>query len=179
MKTLIIITLLFFTTHLFGQPMKVKEIETYVKEINSLKAKNKLQEVSYSDMSACDGGLYGYYYNEKLILIESTYQAEAGFSSKTIYLKEDTLFVHISYREHFAEWEKYYQKYPSEKYEWDPNKMTYTDTLYTIALSDPISFTKQAGDKIITKTIDTKLIDALVRCGHEMKKDLDEAKTSR
>lgn len=176
MKTLITITFLFLSFTLFGQ--STKDIEVYVKKIDGLRTKNKLNKVPYPEMSACGGGLYGYYFDNKLVLIDATFQAELGFSSKTIYLM-DTLFVKIIYREHFAEWEKYEQSYPSDKYEWDPNKMTYTDTLYTISLGSEIRFTKMAVDKIISNKIDQKLIDKLVLCGEEMKKELEEVETSR
>jgi hypothetical protein len=178
MKAFIIIIGLFFSADLFGQAMKQKAIESYVKEISSLRTNNRLEKTFYPNMSACGGGLYGYYYNEKLVLIEATYQAEVGFSSRTMYLK-DTTFIHINYREHFAEWQKYEQNYPSNKYKWDVNKMTYTDTLYTISLSNPIRFSKMAGDKVISKRINQELVDELLHCGQEMKKELAEVKTGR
>lgn len=127
-------------------------------------------------MSACGGGLYGYYHDQKLVLIDATYRAELGFSSRTIYVK-DSLFVKIVYREHFAEWEKYDQKYPSDKYKWNPEKMTYTDTLYTISLGSPIDFTKWAAGKVVSRKVNQELIDELICCGKEMRKELAEVES--
>jgi hypothetical protein len=172
MKTTTLL-LLFIATTFFGQTMTEKRIEKYVNTIDSLKKKNSLQKISYPDMVACGGALYGYYQNEKLVLIDAQYQAELGFSSRTIYLM-DTIFVKIIYREYFAEWGKYFNKYPSDKYEWDPTKMTYTDTLYSITLCKPPLFVKKAQTKIINKTEDQKLLQALISCGNEMKKQLEK-----
>ena len=127
-------------------------------------------------MSACGGGLYGYYHDQKLVLIDATYRAELGFSSRTIYVK-DSLFVKIVYREHFAEWEKYDQKYPSDKYKWNPEKMTYTDTLYTISLGSPIDFTKRAAGKVVSRQVNQELIDELICCGKEMRRELAEVES--
>ncbi|MCU0361478.1 MAG: hypothetical protein MUF75_12340 [Bacteroidia bacterium] len=158
--------------------MSERIIEKHVKTIDSLKKADALQKLSYPDMSMCGGGLDGYYYKDKLVLIDATYQAELGFSSRTIYLK-DTSFVKIIYREKFAEWEKYYKKYPSEKNDLDPNKMTYTDTLYFITLCHPPVSKKKSNKKIISKTLDFNLLQTLLSCGRDMKKELEEIKTSR
>lgn len=176
MKTLIIVQLLFFACNVFGQTLRTTDIEVYTRKVDELKAEKKLEEKFYPDMSACGGGLYGYYHDQKLVLIDATYRAELGFSSRTIYLK-DTSFVKIVYREHFAEWGKYDQKYPSDKYKWDPKKMTYTDTLYTISLSSPIGFTKRAGGKVISRQVNQELIDQLIRCGKEMRRELAEVES--
>jgi len=149
------------------------EIEKFTKTIDKLKTENKLKKVFYPNMSACGGGLDGYYLDKKLVLINATYQAELGYSSKTLYINQDN-FVKIIYREHFAEWEKYEKKYPSDKYEFDAKKMTYSDTLYTITLATPTVFKKQVGNKTISNEINQTLIDNLVNCGHEMKKELNE-----
>lgn len=127
-------------------------------------------------MSACGGGLDGYYSNKKLVLINATYQAELGFSSRAFYFKNDSI-VRIIYREHFAEWEKYEQNYPSDKYEFDASRMTYSDTLYTITMTKPIVFNKQSNDTLISNLIDKKsetLIEQLLKCGQEMKQELNE-----
>jgi hypothetical protein len=159
----------------YGQTTKltVSVVENYVNSIDKMKAKNKLEKIFYPNMSGCGGALYGYYLDKKLVLIDATYQAELGFSSKTIYIDQDN-FVKIIYREHFAEWGKYEQKYPSDKYEFDASKMTYTDTLYTISLTNPTIFKKQAGKMTISTEINQPLINKLVNCGQEMKRELNE-----
>jgi hypothetical protein len=152
------------------------EIENYVLAVNEMKNENRLEKISYPNMSACGGGLDGYYSNKKLVLINATYQAELGFSSRALYFKNDSI-VRIIYREHFAEWEKYEKNYPSDKYEFDASKMTYSDTLFTITLTNPILFTKQSNDKLISNEMDEKdekLIEQLIKCGQEMKQELKE-----
>jgi hypothetical protein len=140
----------------FGQTVKLTEpeIEKYSKSIDKLRMENRLVKISYPNMSACGGRLDGYYLNKKLVLVDATYQAELGFSSKTYYIEQD-IFLKIIYREHFAEWGKYEQKYPSDKFEFDPSKMTYTDTVYSILLTNPTVFHKKADNKIISN----KMID--------------------
>jgi hypothetical protein len=49
-----------------------------------------------------------------LVLIDATYNAELGFSSRTIYMDQGK-FLKVIYREHFAEWGKYEEKYPHDK----------------------------------------------------------------
>lgn len=150
------------------------EIASYIKTIDTLKNQNKLEKLSYPIMSACGGGLDGYYLNKKIVLIDATYKAELGFSSRKYYIDQEK-FVEIIYREYFAEWEKYEQKYPSEKYEFDESKMTYTDTIYTISFTTPtILMTKQSNNKIISRETDEKLLERLVQCGEDMKRELNE-----
>jgi hypothetical protein len=171
----IIFILTFLTTLFYAQANTgpETEVEEYVKKIDKLKAENKLKKISYPDMSSCGGGVDGYYLDKQLVLIDAIYQAELGYSSKTIYL-DNSRFLHIIYREHFAEWEKYFQKYPSDKHEFDASKMTYTDTLYTITLTAPVIFRKQAQGKTISNQNDQALVDELLKCGEQMKKELSE-----
>ena len=75
--------LIIFSQLTFGQTKTKPEIDDYVKIIDSLISNNKLIKVFYPNMSACGGGLFGYYQNGELVLIDATYQAELGFSSKT------------------------------------------------------------------------------------------------
>ena len=166
--------------HGFGQGYSLLDASeianNYVEKIDSLKNKNNLEKISYPNMSACGGGLNGYYLDKKLVLIDATYQAELGFSSRTFYV-DNNIFVFIIYREHFAEWEKYEQKYPSNKYEFDASKMTYTDTLYKITLTTPILFEIISNDKLISNRFDEKsqlLIPELLKCAEEMKQELNE-----
>lgn len=153
------------------------KIADYVRTIDTLKNQNKLEKLSYPNMSACGGGLDGYYLDQKLVLIDATYNAELGFSSKKYYIDQEK-FVEIIYREYFAEWEKYEQKYPSEKYEFDASKMTYTDTVYTISFATPtILTTKNSDRKIISREIDEELFERLVQCGEDMQRELNEIMT--
>ena len=148
---LIIIILILFTQISFGQTWTKDEIEDYCSNIDKLKSENDLIKVLYPNMSACGGGLYGYYQGNELILISSTYSAELGYSSKTVYFKNDKV-VKIIYREHYAEWGKYEEKYPSDKYEWNPDKMTYSDTLYSISFSSPIYTFMSLANPVFNKS---------------------------
>lgn len=170
---LIIVILILFTKISFGQTWTKDEIEDYCSKIDKLKSENDLVKVLYPNMSACGGGLYGYYQGNELILISSTYSAELGYSSKTVYFKDDKA-VKIIYREHFAEWGKYEEKYPSDKYEWNPDKMTYSDTLYSISFSSPILFEKSSYEKFLDNQIDYELIKRLTDCTTEMRNELGE-----
>jgi hypothetical protein len=167
--------LILLTNLTFGQTVKqtAPEIEKYSKSIDKLKAENRLVKISYPNMSGCGGGLDGYYLNKKLVLIDATYGAELGFSSRTIYIDQDK-FLKIIYREHFAEWGKYEKNYPSDKFEYDPTKMTYTDTVYTITLSNLTVFHKQSDNKIISTKLDQSLLERLISCGQQMNLELQE-----
>lgn len=165
--------MIFFAQLANGQNLTISEIDSFTKIIDKHKAENKLIKVFYPNMSACGGGVDGYYQNGDLVLIDSKYQAELGYSSRIVYLKNNVI-LKIIYREYFAEWGKYAKNYPSDKYEWNPSKMTYTDTLYTIKFSTPTNYVKSSKQKIISKKPNQDLIKNLVSCGHEMKKELQE-----
>ena len=175
MKHLIYILALLLTNLTFGQTTKLTEteIEKYVKTIDQLKNENKLIKISYPNMSGCGGGLHGYYLNKNLVLIDATYGAELDFSSRKFYIDQDK-FLKIIYREHFAEWGKYALNYPADKYEYDPTKMTYTDTVYSITLANSTIFRKKADEKTVSKKVNQKLIDNLIVCGQDMKLELQE-----
>lgn len=49
---------------------------------------------------------------------------------------------------------KYEENYPPDKFEYDPTKMTYTDTVYTITLTNPTVFYKKSNNKIISTKLD-------------------------
>jgi hypothetical protein len=174
MKNIVYILIL-LTNLTFGQTVKMTapEIEKYTKSIDKFKAENRLVKISYPNMSGCGGGVDGYYLNKNLVLIDATYNAELGFSSKTIYVDKDR-FLKVIYREHFAEWGKYEEKYPHDKFEYDPTKMTYSDTVYSITLTNPTVFHKKAGNKIISNKIDQSLLDKLLSCGQQMKLEVQE-----
>lgn len=164
--------LLFFSQLSFAQQLTQKEIHQYVKTIDSLRTKNKLVKVDYPNMHYCGGGVDGYYQSGKLVLLDATYQAELGFSRRVLYLK-DEVFVRIHFQQHPANWEQYEQDYPNDRYTWDPSKMTYSDTSYSITLSSPIKFNKMVGNTG-SMTIDTMLIHNLIACGNEMRIALEE-----
>lgn len=174
MKNIVYI-LIILTNLTFGQSVKLTEpeIEKYVKSVDKLRAENKLVKISYPNMSGCGGGVDGYYLNKNLVLIDATYNAELGFSSRTIYIDQDK-FLKVIYREHFAEWGKYEEKYPHDKFEYDPSKTTYTDTIYSITLTNPTVFYKKAGNKIISNKLDQSLLVGLLGCGQQMKLELQE-----
>jgi hypothetical protein len=153
--------------------MTAPEIEKYTNSIDKFRAENRLVKISYPNMSGCGGGVDGYYLNKNLVLIDATYNAELGFSSRTIYVDKDR-FLKVIYREHFAEWGKYEEKYPHDKFEYDPTKMTYSDTVYSITLTNPTVFHKKAGNKIISNKIDQSLLDKLLSCGQQMKLEVQE-----
>jgi hypothetical protein len=177
MKNIVYILVL-LTNLTFGQTVKFTEpeIEKYAKSIDKLRKDNKLIKISYPSMSFCGGSVYGYYLDKNLVLIDATYYAELGFSSKTIYVEQDN-FLKIIYFEHFAEWEKYNERYHNENFEFQAEKMTYTDTIYSITLTNPTVFNKKVGNKIISNKLDQPLLDRLFNCGHQMSLELQEVIT--
>lgn len=167
-----LIIFLLASTKLFGQALVVKEVDKYVKTIDSLKTANVLKKFVYPGVSPCGGSVDGYYLKNKLVFIDAINQGELGYTSRTIYLK-DTVIYKIVYQEHQPEWSKYFKKYPAQKKVLYPLKMTYTDTLYTIKLSKPISFVKTSNKKQISNKVDAKLVNSLQTCGREMKIELE------
>jgi len=141
-------------------------------QIDSLNEKGELSKIFYPNMSACGGGLNGFYFKNDLKLIDSKYQAELGYSSKKIYWSGNKI-LKIKYREYFAEWEKYEQKYPPKKVEYDSSKMTYSDTIYEITFENKYEFKKIASEKIVSKKTDSTLIKKLIDCGEQMKTELE------
>lgn len=105
--------------------MTASEIDNYVSSISRLKKENKLDSILYPNMTVW-GSLIGYYFNEELVLIETQYNAELGFSSQAFYLKQASV-LKIVLHEHFAEWKKH-----------EDTKMTYSDTVYSITFTNPI-----------------------------------------
>ena len=146
--------------------------EFTISEIDSLYFNGELIKKSFPSMSACGGGLYGFYFKDDLKLIDSKYQAELGFTSKKIYWNRNKI-LKIKYREYAAEWGKYEKKYPQKEFKYDPSKMTYSDTIYEIAFGDKIEFRKTSKKKIISKKLDTTLIKKLIDCGERMKEELE------
>jgi hypothetical protein len=168
-----VIILLFIARFTCAQPdvWTNSEIEKYAKQIDKLRTENILLKVSYPNMSFCGGGVDGYYLRGKLVLIEATYSAELGFSSRKMYLKNDT-FLKIILHKHIAEWGKYDKNYPPDKYEWDTSKMTYTDTIYLITLGLLPDFRKKFDGKIRKESFRPSLANELLLCGQRMKAEL-------
>ncbi|MCT4665031.1 MAG: hypothetical protein N4A45_07350 [Flavobacteriales bacterium] len=158
--------------------LKQKSANFIVNEIDSLFENGILLKKSYPSMSTCGGGVTGYYYNNELKLIDSKYNAELGFSSKKVYWSGNKI-LKIKYRQYFAQWRKYDKKYPHEKFEFDPNKMTYSDTIYKITFGDKNVFQKIASNKIISTKTDPKMIEELTNCGKRMKAELETLNESR
>lgn len=160
------------TEKIIVQSQKSELTEFTTSEIDSLNVNGILTKKFYPNMSVCGGGLYGFYYQNELKLIDSKYQAELGYSSKKIYWSGENI-LKIEYREYFAEWGKYEKNYPPEKVEYDPSKMTYSDTIYEITFGDKYEFKKIANEKIISEEIDSTLINKLIDCGKRMKSELE------
>lgn len=148
------------------------QIDSLTKEADRLFDQQLLTKYFYPNMSGCGGGLYGYYKDSTLCIIDAVYQGELGFSSRKMYWYDGRI-IKINYREHFAEWARYEENYPADKFEWDPNKMTYTDTIYQITLGIKYQMQKMACNKIISEKQDSILINRLLNCGFEMKKELE------
>ncbi len=151
------------------------QIDSLTKEMDRLFEQQLLTKYFHPNMSGCGGGLYGYYKDSTLLIIDATYQAELGFSRRKMYWRDGNI-IKIIYREHFAEWAKYEANYPSDKFEWDPSKMTYTDTVYQIILGNEYQMQKMAESEVTSVKKDSILINRLVNCGFEMKKELESEK---
>jgi hypothetical protein len=170
-----IIIFLFYTTKLFGQALTEAEAVKYVRSIDSLKNMHQLQESFYPNMSFCGGALYGYYSHDKLVFIDATYGAELGFASTKIYFN-DTVIYKIIYRQCLPDWDKFMKKYPDANEKLIKKKMTYYDTTFTIIPIKPLIFTKATNKKIISKNVDSKIVDRLLYCGQDMRKELESEK---
>jgi hypothetical protein len=121
-------------------------------------------------MSYCGGSVYGIYKKGELIRIESKFGAELGYSSRDVDFQNGEI-VKITYREHFAEWGDYSEKYPNEE-EYDAKKMTYSDTLYVLEFGKERSFKKFAGKMLISTSPNQEIIDRLLKCVETMKNEL-------
>lgn len=160
------------TEKIIAESQKSELTEFTPSEIDSLYMNGMLTKKFYPNMSACGGGLDGFYYQDDLKLIDSKYQAELGYSSKKIYWNGNKI-LKIKYREYFAKWGEYEKNYPPEKVEYDPTKMTYSDTIYEITFGDKYEFKKMADNKLISTITDSTLIEKLTDCGKRMKTELE------
>ena len=161
-------------TDTVNQDDSTQSNSTQQEELSHSEIKESTQKYFYPNMSHCGGALYGIYKYNELVRIESTYGAEMGFSSKNIDFESGEV-VRINYREHFAEWSKYSEKYPNDD-EIDPKKMTYSDTLYVLEFGKKRSFKKYAGKKLIASTINKEVVDRLIKCVDTMKSELASEK---
>ena len=151
------------------------QIDSLTGNYDRLMDEKVLTKYSYPNMSGCGGGLFGYYQDSVLLIIDATFKAELGFSHRRVYWTDNNI-VKIVYREHFAEWNKYQKKYPADIYEWDTSKMTYSDTVYEIKLGQMYQMKKIAEEKVLNEKLDSAMIRRLVECGFDMKKELETEK---
>lgn len=173
MKIISLFILVFVSIYSYSQSLTSKEIAAYVKTIDSLKQHKALQKIKYRNMSFCGGSLTGYYYGNHLVYVNALYSAELGFTEQKIYLK-DTVPYKLSYRQYFAEWDKYNEKYPNK--ELDEKLMTYSDTTYQISFTNPIKISKYSKKKHINNNIDDKLLKHIRNCVFTMCKELEDEK---
>lgn len=148
------------------------QIDSLTGELDLLVEQHILKKYPYPNMSLCGGRLDGYFKDSTLFVIDAIYQAELGYLSHKMYWYKNDL-IKIVYHEHYAEWEKYKEDYPSDKFEWAPNKMTYTDTIYYITLGKECLLQKVADGKVISENPDTALLNKLIDCGFTMKNELE------
>ncbi|WP_124981254.1 hypothetical protein [Nonlabens xiamenensis] len=149
-------------------------------EIDSLLQNGMLTEKMYPNMSACGGSLSGYYYENQLVFIDATYSGELSYTRKKMYLNKSG-FSKIIYLEHFPEMEKYKKQYPLDKYDFDPAKVTFADTIYEIKIEPNVEFKKSYLDIVLSTETDSTLISKLLDCGKKMIAELNtvEEKASR
>ena len=95
------------------QEQKTELTNFTIKEIDSLFDNGILTKKFYPNMTACGGGLYGFYYNDELKLFNSKDHAELEYSRKEVYWAEDQI-LKIKYREYCAEGGKYEKNDPPE-----------------------------------------------------------------
>ncbi|MCB9334921.1 MAG: hypothetical protein H6586_02155 [Flavobacteriales bacterium] len=172
MKNLLIILFIGILQIGFGQNLDRAYIDTYQNYVDSLFNKGVLTKRQYPNMSGCGGSLKGYYLDSHLVFIKSTYNAEAGYTSKNIYIENDNA-LKIIYHQHSAQWEKHHQEYPKESEIGNYENMTYTDTTYNLYLiENPVMF-KYAKAKLINDDFDKSLYNVLIHCYKSMTYELN------
>lgn len=175
MKLIVTLVLIFNLQIGFTKSLTLRQINSYVSWVDSLRHTGTLDKYFYINMSSCGGGLDGFFYNNQLVYISSVYGAEAGYSSKDVYLKGDLVYK-IRYREHYAEWEKHHQNFPNDE---DYKNMTYTDTLYTVFYSNSPLIYKTAGKRLVKTYRDSEFAYDLRNCAHSMRKELNSKDVKR
>jgi hypothetical protein len=138
----------------------------------------KVERFFYPQMSFCGGSLEGLYSNDALIRIESTYGYDMGYSEKNIDFKKGRI-TKIEYREHYADWETYNQRYGDEEGDIDASKMTYVDTLYILKFEPIRQFTIYSGKKRVQQQVSKELLDRLLDCTATMQKELTTERVKR
>lgn len=138
----------------------------------------KVERFSYPQMSFCGGSLEGLYSNGELIRIESTYGYDMGYSEKNIDFKDGRI-TKIEYRQHYADWETYNQRFGDEERDIDPSKMTYFDTLYILKIHPKREFKIYSGKKRVNRDVSKELIQGLLDCTDAMQKELATERAKR
>lgn len=138
----------------------------------------KVERFSYPQMSFCGGSLEGLYSNNELIRIESTYGYDMGYSEKNIDFKKGRI-TKIQYREHYADWETYNQRYGDDEGDLDASKMTYIDTLYILKFEPIRQFSIYSGKKRVQQQVSKVLINRLLECTASMQKELATERAKR
>jgi hypothetical protein len=133
--------------------------------------KGTLERLSYPQMSYCGGSLEGIYSNDELIRIESTYGYDMGYSEKNIDFKDGRI-TKIEYRQHYADWEAYNERYGDVEGDIDPRKMSYFDTLYVLKFKPKREFTIYSGKKKVNREVSKELIQGLFDCVATMQNEL-------
>lgn len=165
------ISVLFFPALLcLGQAPDKKQIDAYVRSVNSLLARKELVKYSYPQMSLCGGALHGYYYQGKLVLIEATHGGQFGANSQQVYLK-DTIIYKLLNREYWGDEEAYRKNYPEDE-EIDPEKMRYSDTLHTVYLTEQPLFITSSRRQTISKAPDPVRLNYFLNCARFMQQEL-------
>lgn len=122
------------------------------KELISLIHKNDLEIYDYPNLTVW-GGLSIKSVDGELKVIEAIQNAELGFTKKIYYLQNEKIY-RIEYIGHHAVWGKYKENYPSDKFDWNPKKMTYFDTSFVFETKNDTNVEKHnklilEGKKII------------------------------
>ncbi|MEN9998946.1 MAG: hypothetical protein RI922_1936 [Bacteroidota bacterium] len=138
------------------------------------KESSTLKKYFYPNMSFCGGALYGFYRDDELMRIESTFGSESGYSSKNVDFNDGKI-IRIRYREHYVDWEKFNKNYTNEG-EIDSNKLNFTDTLYVLEFGQRASFKTYVKNKLISTKLNTVLKAQLISCVETMKKELASKK---
>ena len=144
------------------------QIDSIVKLIDKEINDKVLTKYFHPNMSVCGGAIWGYYLDSTLLVIDSRYGAELGYVTQKVYLYNSEI-IKINGEGEAAEWEKYEEKYPHEKYEFDESKMTYMHSEYEIFFGENVQI---LGDM----ESDSTSINRLINCANTMNKELNREK---
>jgi hypothetical protein len=95
-----------------------------------------------------------------------------GYSEQNIDFKDGRI-TKIEYRQHYANWEKYNERYGAEGGDIDPSKMTYFDTLYILKFKPKREFTIYSGKKKVNGEVSKELLKSLLDCTVTMQNELN------